>query len=191
MPRAPHLDINEKNFVERFRSGDEQAFRDLYDELSQRVYRFALRITASAEDAEDVAVQTFTQVFSARASFRGDARIETWVLRIATHMANRISRSRRKATTVMADMPDNQAGVGFAEIELLSALGNLRADQRLAITLVRLEHLSYREAAAVMKRPIGTVQTLVFQGSKALRSQLLENGASASVEATEKYSYEV
>jgi RNA polymerase sigma-70 factor (ECF subfamily) len=165
------LKSNETNLIERFRNGDDEAFDELYRRMHERIYRFALRLTGKADDAEDVTVLTFTEAYRSRDSFRIDGAIDTWMYRIAVHMAARQRRQKRHER-IRDDVP---AVCRNGEAELHQMLGTLPEHLRAAFVLVKIEGLTSKEAAEVLRRRQGTIQSHVFQASRALREMLLHD----------------
>ena len=106
--------------IERIRTGDESALRELYDALGGHVFALALRITGSREDAEEVLQDTFVQVH--RASDRFDpalGSVRAWVYTIARNgcrmrLRARNSRPRRPVARPGVEGVDGLAGDGTA-----------------------------------------------------------------------------
>lgn len=171
--RPLELTSNEKNLVERFRNGDDVAFDELYRLMHERIYRFALRLTGNAHDAEDVTVQTFSEAFRGRMSFQGTSRIETWLYRIAVHLAARLRRSRRSEPLPETETEDRHGQRHVGELELSDLIVKLPLPMRTAFVLVKVEGLTHKEAAEVLGRKLGTVQSQVFEACKILRGQLI------------------
>jgi RNA polymerase sigma-70 factor, ECF subfamily len=167
------LTSSEKNLVERFRGGEQEAFDELYRLMHGQVYRFALRLTGHTEDAEDVAVQTFIEAYRSRQGWRGTSRIETWLYRIAVHTAARARRTRRHHPMPEQELADPGASEHVGSIELQQMLMDLPEDLRAAFLLVKIEGLTHKEASEVLGRRQGTVQSHVFQASRLLRAQFL------------------
>jgi RNA polymerase sigma-70 factor (ECF subfamily) len=75
---------------------EERAFSELVREHSRAVYRVALRLTANPSDAEEVLQDTFMQVHRHLDEFRGEARLSTWIHRIAVNAALMHLRARKR-----------------------------------------------------------------------------------------------
>lgn len=187
--RVPHLQNIDRNLVERFRKGDADAFAELYGRMCPRIYRFGLRWTGNREDAEDLTVQTFAEAFKSRARFLEQSSLETWMYRIAVHQAHRIARKRHPHGRLEETVPDRHSEAQFEHIELQQLVATLPDRPRAAFLLVKSEGLSYREAAEVLGRPMGTVQSDVHEASKRLRAQLFFE--TPATEQAENYGYEL
>ncbi|HMR80742.1 MAG TPA: sigma-70 family RNA polymerase sigma factor, partial [Polyangiaceae bacterium] len=91
------VDESESRFIERLRKRDERAFNELVQLYEQRVFRLVFRMLGRRDEAEDMAQEVFVQVFKAIDSFRGDAKLGTWVYRIAVNLCkNRIKYLARR-----------------------------------------------------------------------------------------------
>ncbi|WP_262490211.1 RNA polymerase sigma factor [Hymenobacter coccineus] len=89
--RAPMADAE---LVVQLQQGSEAAFRTLVARYQGRVYRTALALLRSPEEAEDVAQEVFVEVYQTIGRFRGEAALSTWLYRLAT---SRALKNRRRA----------------------------------------------------------------------------------------------
>lgn len=155
--------------------GSERAFNELVDRHQQAVRQF-LRRVAGANDADDLAQETFITVWAQARSFRGGAAVRTWIMGIAWRKAmdaqrRGVRRSRRDGSWL-----DARAGhTDFtADIEhaLAQALDTLSLEQRAAIMLCLACEFSHGEAAEALQMPLGTVKSHVARGREQLREVL-------------------
>lgn len=158
--------------MERFRSGDDAAFDELYRLMHKRIYRFALRLTGDTQDAEDVTVQTFSEAYRGRMSFQGASRIETWLYRISVHLGARLRNARRHHEMPGVETEDRSGQRHVEELEVSEMILQLPLKLRTAFVLVKVEGLTHKEAAEILGRRLGTVQSQVFDACKILRHQL-------------------
>ena len=94
--------------VERAQAGDTEAFDELVRRHECRVYRTALSIVGSAEDAEDALQETFLNAYLHLSSFRRDSRFTSWLTRIAINAAlHKIRRRRPEASLDDPDVPES------------------------------------------------------------------------------------
>ena len=168
--------------------GDRAALSGIFEACSDRVYAIALRLLRLPQDAEEVVVDVFQQVWQEASRFDpGRGSVEAWVARIAHSRA--IDRLRRRTAR-----PDQDAGVhpelvegAYTEREdeslalialyeegsqVRRALNVLSAEQRRCIGLAFMEGLSHPEIAQRLNLPLGTVKSHVRRGMQALRAQL-------------------
>lgn len=155
-----------------------------------RVYNTALGIVQNAEDAEDVAQEVFIQVFRSIHNFKGEAKLSTWLYRIATTRALdhlRSKKSKKRAGLIQRlfgennepvyEIPDfNHPGVALDKKEnaakLFKAIAQLPENQKIAFTLHKLEDLSYQEVSEVMKTSVPAVESLMHRAKQNLRKVL-------------------
>jgi RNA polymerase sigma-70 factor (ECF subfamily) len=95
---ATHLSTDEADLVARARRGDAAAVRLIIRQHNQRLYRIARSIVRDDGEAEDVLQDAYARAFTNLASFRGEARLGTWLARIVMNEA--LGRLRRRRATV-------------------------------------------------------------------------------------------
>ena len=147
-----------------------------------------------ADDAADAAQTAFVRAFRALPKFRGEAKIGTWLHRIAANVALDVCNSRKRAPRPFSQMmPDEEGGENPVEriadpahatdpAERLArrerqdvvraALGRLPPNHRAVITLFDIEGRSYEEASAILGVPMGTVKSRLNRARDALRREL-------------------
>lgn len=170
-------------------SGDQDAYRVLVDRYSNLVYTVAVRIVGNEEDAEDVAQETFVRAYRALARFRGDSKFSSWIYRIAVNRAltHLKRRKRRPATVELSATPSVASEVTSRRVEenpeqvvlsdefraqVRDAVAQLPGHYGAAITLFYLEEKSYKEVAAILGLPMGTLKTHLHRARTLLREIL-------------------
>lgn len=175
----------------RCAAGDEEAFEELYDAISPRVFGLVLRIVVHHAFAEEITQDVFAYVW-AEASRHDPSRGSAvgWILTIAHRRAvDRVrsvaaSRTRddvwtRKVTPELFDSTAETAHSSLEAARVRGALGALTLKQRTAIQLAYFHGLTYTEVAAHLGIPHSTAKTRIRDG---LRS--LANGLDPSVPGT-------
>jgi len=151
---------------------NEKSFEDLYRSRGGQVYRFALRLCANREDAEDLAAETFAAAFENWNKYRGEASPGTWLYSIALNKW-RMVRRRKTVRLVGPDAIDTVSeSFNFAELELVEAILNLPEKLKEAFLLVKGEGLTHAEAAKAVGVPTGTMYFRVHRAVLRLRSEL-------------------
>lgn len=171
--------------VERAARGDLDAFGVLVGRYQHRVVHFARSLAGHAE-AEDIAQEAFLRAYHGLAGFRGASTFKTWLYRIVVNTA-RTHRARRPAEAGSpagggdpAPLIDRAAAPGDLERAVIDrdridrALGALPPELREAVVLRDVEGLDYREIAAALGVPLGTVESRIFRGRARLRQVLLD-----------------
>lgn len=146
--------------------------------LLPRLRRFARALTRHPQDADDLVQLAVERALLRRQQLRPESSLTNWMLTIVRNAWIDETRSRRRRDAIFAPSDDavDVAGGGLeADIELWtiqSALERLPDEQRLAVALVLVEGLSYREAAQVLEVPIGTLTSRLARGRLALQAML-------------------
>lgn len=161
---------------------DPHAFDLLYKELAPRVLGFALRLTDGARtEAEDLTQETFLAAFARPNSFKGRSGLLAWLLGIAKRRYRDANRTPRPSTLPLSpEMGEIVVGTPGPEeavtrsVILEAALARLPAAQREALLLVTQQGLTYKEAAAVLETPVGTLKWRVHEAASAMRTLLIE-----------------
>jgi RNA polymerase sigma-70 factor (ECF subfamily) len=168
-----------------------QAFEALVLHWQQRVYAFALRLTASPQDAEEIAQDTFVRAWRALSQWPPERiramRMRAWLYQIALNVfRNRVA--RRSLPIVPLDAPDGRpayepaddwrerpdVAAESAELgrQVAASLVALPAHMRVAVVLRYVEGFTYREIAEMLEQPEGTVKAHVHRGTRQLRDSL-------------------
>jgi RNA polymerase sigma-70 factor, ECF subfamily len=148
--------------------------------LLPRLRRFARALTRHPQDSDDLVQLAVERALTRRQQWRPESSLTNWMLAIVRNAWIDETRSRRRRDAVLVPA-DEAAEVGDTgtdpDIELWSiqsALEQLPEEQRLAVALVLVEGLSYREAAQVMDVPIGTLTSRLARGRLSLQSMLAD-----------------
>ena len=164
------VDQDARRVVERARSGDESAWRELFDEHYPRLFKFFRSRVDNDATAEDLAAETFTEAVRGLSRFRWRNRpFGAWLFGIGRNRLRMHYRSRR----VHAELPDEigYAHDEYAEVDLRDALARLEPDHRQAIELRYLLGLSGKEAAAAMGRSHGAFRALLHRAAAAFKRE--------------------
>ena len=178
----------------RVATGDRHAFETLVYRHQRPVLNFIFRFLADTAEAEDLTQEVFLRVWKAARTYRPDARFTTWLYRIATNLCinkQRALRVRKWLTVSGSREPqpnsedpfvfDGGAAMATAEDQLLDAeqsrqllraLNDLPAGQRLALILKIYDGLSYDEISRIMDRSVAAVDSLLIRAKKNLRKKL-------------------
>jgi RNA polymerase sigma-70 factor (ECF subfamily) len=161
------------------------------------VYRFAVRLSGNADEAEDLVQETFLRAFRSWDHFTPGTRAKSWLFTIcrnvflrqrergARHERVVAERARPGASPVEVDNPiwasvadKDPEGEFFASIvdeEILAAIDALPEEYRSAVILSDQEGLSYDEISALMGVPVGTVKSRLFRGRRRLQQALYQH----------------
>jgi RNA polymerase sigma-70 factor, ECF subfamily len=154
--------------------------------LLPRLRRFARNLVRNPHDADDVVQIAVERALLRRDQWRSDARLDSWLFKILRNAWIDEVRSRGRQAKIF--MPaEHGEHVGEASMERQidrwtaeTALTRLPEDQRLAVSLVLIEGLSYKDAAEVLEVPIGTLTSRLARGREALQGMLRLPGGDVS-----------
>ena len=182
-----------QSLLERLRSRDEAAFEELVREYGPRMYATIRRIVRNDEDAADALQEAFLSASKAIDGFRGDAKLSTWLHRIAVNAA--LMRQRRQRSESELDIDEwlphfderghfapepvawSQAADGRLESEEMRALVRQKIDElpqthRNVLLLRDIEELSGAETAAQLGISENAVKVRLHRARQALRALL-------------------
>ena len=161
--RAPNHSTDAE-LVARCRRGDHTAWRALYDRHALTVYRFLAALGIPPGEREDACQDVFVAVYRSLARFRGEARLSTWIYRIAARHATRSGR-RRRMRTMLANLlvreppppPIADASERTDRLRLLDELvAKLSPKKRLVLVLFEIEGIPIGEVARIAGCPENT-----------------------------------
>lgn len=186
--------------VEQLRQGRnrEQSFRLLFDRCYGPLFRFFAGRGFSTEECQDLVQETFLRVFRGIEGFRGDARWEQWLFRIAANTAAKAWRHRgaaKRAGRMVAweeqqveTSPSAAGSPRGAEApaplrrlldqerreRLSQAIAGLPAQMRRCVRLRVFQDLDYEEIADVLQISPSTVKVQLFKARKRLQGELVD-----------------
>jgi len=168
---------------------------DVVARYGDLVYNLAVRLTGDREEARDLAQDALIRIIKGIGSFRGEAAMKTWIVRVVVNChRNRMRwwRRRRRAATISLDAqeggaggptlgetvaddapgPEQRARAAQAARRLQRALMDLPREQRTALVLREVEGMSYDQIAAALGVREGTVKSRIARAREALRAAL-------------------
>ncbi len=172
--------------LRRAQAGDQSAQAALIERYQRPVFALLSRMVGGdPELVEDLAQETFLRVLGALAGFdpRGEARLVTWILTIAGHLAIdhlRAAGSRGDASAAAGGLPstlprpDQDAQRRDLAVALATAVDELGPHFRAAFVLREVQGLSYEEIATVLDIQVGTVKSRLSRARWALKRALAE-----------------
>jgi RNA polymerase sigma-70 factor (ECF subfamily) len=173
--------------MDRYASGDDAAFSELYDLLAPRLFAFLLRATRSRTEAEDLVQQTLLKMHCARGRFIRGAGVVPWAFSIARRLViDRARRSKVRGNANDAGDPSDElahlAALDLAADEVVHAkllgkiiqaeIERLSPNNRLAFELVKQDGLTHAEAAKVMGTTVMAVKLRTHRSCAVLRAAL-------------------
>jgi RNA polymerase sigma-70 factor (ECF subfamily) len=146
--------------------------------LLPRLRRFARNLVRNSHDADDVVQIAVERALLRLDQWRSDARLDSWLFKILRNAwIDEVRARSRRAKVLLPEEAGEQIGEATMEREIERwsaemALVRLPEDQRVAVSLVLIEGLSYKDAAEVLDVPLGTLTSRLARGREALQEML-------------------
>jgi RNA polymerase sigma-70 factor (ECF subfamily) len=177
--------------VERALTGDAEAFGEIVRRWERRIFALAYGMLGREEDARDATQETFLAAFRNLRGFRGEAKVSSWLHRIAVNQC--ITRQRRAKVRNESAFEDDEAANSFAApagsspaivaegrektLAVRRALNSLPIELRQVVVMKEFEELTFREIAEALELPLSTVKSRLYTGLKQLQMRLEKFGA--------------
>ncbi|HEY3379958.1 MAG TPA: sigma-70 family RNA polymerase sigma factor [Armatimonadota bacterium] len=175
---------DDARLVSRSLTGDQAAFRQLYEAYAPFVYRLTLRMLANPDDAADLTQEIFVRAYQRLHTVRDGTAFQAWLTRLAVNMTHDRAR-RAKPVQVpfdeefadgvaLAATADGEERVlaGERSAQLHAALRALSNEHRLVVILHHLEDKPVEEISALLQIPVGTVKSRLGRARAELRKRL-------------------
>lgn len=183
----------DEQVVERALGGDGDAFGEIVRRWERKIYALTFGMLGSAEDARDATQETFISAYRNLGGFRGEAKVSSWLHRIAVNHC--ISRQRRAYARVETRLDDEveSAGESFlatpaqaspaASAEgrertaaIRRAVASLPPELREVVLMKEFEELTFQEIADALGVPLSTVKSRLYTALRQLRMRLEKYG---------------
>jgi RNA polymerase sigma-70 factor (ECF subfamily) len=179
----------DEQLVERAIAGDTDAFGEVVRRWERKIYALAYGFTGSVEDARDAAQETFVAAYRNLRNFRGEAKVSSWLHRIAVNQCiTRQRRARVRSETGIEEAVES-SGESFlstgetysparaAEVKerneaVRRAVAALTPELREVVLLKEFEGLTFQEIAEALQVPLSTVKSRLYTALRQLRMRL-------------------
>jgi len=171
--------------VERALTGDAEAFGELVRRWERRIFALTYGMLGREEDARDATQETFLAAFRNLRGFRGEAKVSSWLHRIAVNQCiTRQRRSKIRSESALEDdhetrfaMPVTYSPAHVAEgrqetAAVRRAINSLPIELRQVVVMKEFEELTFREIADVLDLPLSTVKSRLYTALKQLQMRL-------------------
>jgi len=181
--------------VERALSGDAEAFGEIARRWERRIFALAYGMLGREEDARDATQETFLAAFRNLRGFRGEAKVSSWLHRIAVNQC--ITRQRRakvRSESALEDEEEKNAGSFAAPLRLSPvritestqitravrrAVNSLPLELRQIVVMKEFEELTFKEISDILDVPLSTVKSRLYTALKQLQMRLQRFGSEA------------
>lgn len=164
------------------------------------VFRFALRLSGSKDQAEDLVQETFLRAFRSWEKYTPGTQCKSWLFTICRNVFLRHAERGKRHDEIVSENVDRSSGPfeavnpvwvkavkadpegeffdSIVDEVVLRHIQDLPEDYRLAVVLSDLEGLSYQEISEMMEVPVGTVKSRLFRGRRILQGVLYDYAVS-------------
>ena len=181
--------MDDAELVKRLQLHEESAFRELVESHQNMIVNTCFGFLHNTEEAEDVAQEVFIQVFKSINSFRGDAKLSTWLYRIAVNRSLNKIRSRKSKFFLSLDTvfeSERSPGGSYTNTPhdslenqerakvLHEAIDKLPNNQKTAFVLSKYKGLPNKQITEIMSTTLSSVEALLNRAKKNLQKSLLD-----------------
>jgi RNA polymerase sigma-70 factor (ECF subfamily) len=183
--------VTEAELIRKIAEGSEEGFSELVKSCQQNVFRVCIGFVHNREDAEDLAQEVFIEAYKSIKHFRGEAKISTWLYRIAVNKS--LNFLKKKKTSAILERMELLFAIGIRkeledgqhpqklmenkEISLVlkKAIESLPENQCTAFVLAKYESASYLQIAEIMNTSISAVESLLYRAKMNLQKKLVNH----------------
>lgn len=180
--------FTDSQLIALYREGNHKAFDGLINRHSQAIYRFALRLLASQEDAHDITQETFIKAWKNLKKFDTSRNFKTWIFSIARNLV--IDKLRKKKSISFSELDknisedENSFDANIPDDQLLpheifeqnenialvkNALESISFDQKTVVLLHHGEEMTFEEISEILNKPMNTVKSQYRRGLISLK----------------------
>ena len=148
-------------------------FEELVERYADTVFRAALSVTGTREDAEDAMQETLLKLYRRDRAFESPEHLRFWLIRVAVNEARRVYRWRNRVAPL-----EELGGIPFETPEasgLFDAVMALPERYRVPVYLHYYEDMTTKEIARIVRCPVSTVQTRLARAREQLKKSLEED----------------
>ena len=181
--REIYKDSSDEFLVNASLQGDEKAFEVLVSRYKKVVARTVKGILGDSMYSEDIGQEVFIKLYYSLSDFRGDARLSTYIQKIAINLTLNELKRRKRLFSLFTHKQDNElyeydiAGEDVenkhdAKATVEKALETLEPKFRIVVVMRMLQGYSTKETAKILKLPLGTVLSRLSRAQEQLRKYL-------------------
>jgi RNA polymerase sigma-70 factor (ECF subfamily) len=179
---------SDEQIVERALTGDAEAFGEIVQRWERRIFALAFGMLGREEDARDATQETFLAAFRNLRAFRGEAKVSSWLHRIAVNQC--ITRQRRAKVRNESALETEEeknaatfaAPVRYSPVRVVEgwettaavrlAVNSLPVELRQVVVMKEFEELTFKEIADALDLPLSTVKSRLYTALKQLQMRL-------------------
>ncbi len=174
--------LSDEELLLRVGEGDQEAFRQLYQNTDRSMYSFILSIAKNPQDAEEIMQESYLKIWTSAANYRSQGKPLAWMFTIARNLCYMKFREQKHDSDItLDDLNGEESGEVCPQIEqaadklvLTAALKILKEDERELVLLHATAGLKHREIATALGIPLATALSKYNRAMKKLENYLRE-----------------
>lgn len=174
--------LSDEELLKKTGNGDQDAFRQLYQNTERSMYGFILSIAKHPQDAEEIMQEAYLKVWTSAGTYKPQGKPLAWMFTIARNLCYMKFREQKHDSEItLDDLTGMETGEVCTEIELaadkmvlLAALKILKQEEREIVLLHATAGMKHREIAASLKIPLATALSRYNRAMKKLEQHLRE-----------------
>ncbi len=174
--------LSDEALLKKVAGGDQEAFRQLYQNTDRSMYSFILSIVKHPQDAEEIMQEVYLKIWTSASGYQSQGKPLAWMFTIARNLCYMKFREQKHDSEVtIEDLTGTETGAVCPEIEmaadkmvLLAALKLLKEEEREIVLLHASAGMKHREIAASLKIPLATALSRYNRAMKKLENYLRE-----------------
>ncbi len=161
--------------INKLKQKDESALKEVMKIYKGQIFNYLLLMLGNREQAEELTQDTFVRVYFKASSLRTE-NLKAWIYKIATNLA--LSEFRKKRIKHLFSLKDvNEIHYSYDQklgenIIIEEALSNLPEKYKIPLIMKEVDNFSFEEMSDILKKPVGTLKSLVFRGKEKMRNKL-------------------
>lgn len=180
--------LTDEQLVERAVNDDSEAFGEIVKRWERKIFALCFGMLGREDEARDAAQEAFIAAYRNLKNFRGDAKVSSWLHRIAVNQCLTTKRRNKTRSENFLDEETNTEEKFFVAPAQLSpartteqgerlrlirqAVGSLPEDLREVIVMKEFEEMTFQEISDTLRLPLSTVKSRVYTALKQLRMKL-------------------
>ena len=185
------LEVSDLSILKEYKNNNKKGLELVYSRYRKYVYAIAYHYAGNKEDALDITQEVFISVFKSMGNFKEQYSLIPWIKKITVNKCLSFLRARKENISLNEktesgdelqniissdDITDQLIACKDTKKALEEAIRKLPDRERMAILLRHMKQMKYEEIASNMKLPTGTVKTLIHNGRKSIKQNLMSLG---------------
>lgn len=183
-----YKDLADEQLVEMSVGQDPDAFGELVKRWERKIFALCFGMLTREDEARDAAQETFIAAYKNLSGFRGDAKVSSWLHRIAVNQCLTVKRRAKSRSEEFLDdetgesdrifiapikfSPGNEAEQTERLRVVRQAVSSLPVDLRQVVVMKEFEEMTFQEISDTLELPLSTVKSRLYTALKQLRSKL-------------------